>query len=189
MLELQGIQNVTTIFMHLVAKLYKNLRSSFKAGLGNLLPANQNYPPRPFTNCSNYMARLVVLYFMSLPSLQDLVLHTYEKPHWTINVLYVVFSTFITNSVNQELIWLKLHNLPSISNVTNSERNGIVDRKLVRPARPCRMLYSIFKMPKFSAKNFCDGLEMKSASPSAVIQQAGAPETAAKSVTPCFTFD
>jgi len=50
------------------------------------------------------MARLVVLYLMSLPSLQHLVLHTYEKPHWTINVLYVVFSIFVTNSENQELI-------------------------------------------------------------------------------------
>jgi len=41
---------------------------------------------------------------------------------------------------------------------------------------------SIFNMPEFSAKNFCDGLEMKFASPSDGIQQAGAPETAAKSV-------
>jgi len=40
------------------------------------------------------MVRLVVLYFMSLPSLQHLVLRTYDKPHWTINVLYVVFSYF-----------------------------------------------------------------------------------------------
>jgi len=189
MLELQGIQNITTIFMHLVVKLYKNLRCSFEAGVGNLLPAKQNYRPRsPFTNCSNYMARLVVLYFMSLPSLQHLVLHTYEKPHWTINVLYVVSSTFVTNSENRELIWLKLHNLPSISNFTNSEENGIVGRKLIRPARPCRVIYSIFNMPEFSDKNFCDGLEMKFASPSAGIQQAGAPEIAAKSVTPCFTF-
>jgi len=33
MLELQGIQNITTIFMHLVVKVYKNknLRRSFKA--------------------------------------------------------------------------------------------------------------------------------------------------------------
>ena len=37
-------------------------------------------------------------------------------------------------------------------------------------------------MPELSAKNFCDGLEMKFASPSDGIQQAGAPETAAKSV-------
>jgi len=29
---------------------------------------------------------------------------------------------------------------------------------------------------------------MKSTSPSGGIQQAGAPETAAKSFTPCFTF-
>jgi len=87
--------------MHLVAKLYKNLRCSFKVGVGNLRPASwirpakQNYPARtPFTNCSNYMASLVVLYFMSLPSLQHLVLHTYEKLHWTINVVYVVFFYF-----------------------------------------------------------------------------------------------
>jgi len=42
------------------------------------------------------MAHLVVLYLMSLPSLEHLVLHrpTYEKPHWTKNVLYVVLSYF-----------------------------------------------------------------------------------------------
>jgi len=39
-------------------------------------------------------------------------------------------------------------------------------------------------MPEFSAKNFCDGLEMKFASPLDRIQQVGAPATAAKSVTP-----
>ena len=43
-------------------------------------------------------------------------------------------------------------------------------------------IYSIFSMPEFSAKNFCDGLEMKFASASDGIQLAGAPETAAKSV-------
>jgi len=43
-------------------------------------------------------------------------------------------------------------------------------------------------MPEFSTKNFCDGLEMTFASPLGDIQQAGVPETAAKSVTPCFTF-
>jgi len=36
--------------------------------------------------------------------------------------------------------------------------------------------------------NFCHGLEMKFASPSGGIQQAGTPETVAKNVTPCFTF-
>jgi len=84
--------------MHFVAKLYKNLRCPFKAGVGNLQPTGRirptkkNYPARtPFTNCSSYMARLVVLYFMSLPSLQRLVLHTYEKPHWTTNVVNVFF--------------------------------------------------------------------------------------------------
>jgi len=40
--------------------------------------------------------------------------------------------------------------------------------------------------PEFPENNFCDGLEMKRASPLGGIQQAGAPETAAISVTPCF---
>jgi len=55
-------------------------------GVGNLRPAGQirpgkrNHPARsPFTQCSNCMARLVVLYFMNLPSLQHLVLYTYEE--------------------------------------------------------------------------------------------------------------
>jgi len=43
-------------------------------------------------------------------------------------------------------------------------------------------------MPELSEKNFCDGVEMKCASPIGGIQQAGAPETAAKSVAPYFTF-
>jgi len=34
---------------------------------------------RPFTNCGNCVTYLVVLYFMYLPSLQFLVLHTYEE--------------------------------------------------------------------------------------------------------------
>jgi len=91
MLELQGIQNITTIFMHLVVKLYKNknLRCSFKATV-----------------------------------------------------------------------------------------DAVVKGKI----------YSIFSMQEFSANNFCDGLEIKFASPLDGVQQAGAPETAAKSVTPCFTF-
>jgi len=67
MLELQGIQNITTIYMNLVVKLYKNIRSSFKAGVGNLRPGKQNYPPRStYKNCSNYMARLVVLWYYIL---------------------------------------------------------------------------------------------------------------------------
>ena len=50
------------------------------AWVGNLRPAKQNHPARsPFTNCSHCMARLVVLYFMSLRSLQILVLYTYEE--------------------------------------------------------------------------------------------------------------
>jgi len=41
-------------------------------------------------------------------------------------------------------------------------------------------------MPEFQERNFCDGLEMKLTSPLDGIQQAGAPEIAAKSVTPFF---
>jgi len=37
-------------------------------------------------------------------------------------------------------------------------------------------------MPGLLERNFCDGFEMDG------IQQAGAPETAAKGVDPCFTF-
>jgi len=44
----------------------------------------------------------------------------------------------------------------------------------------------ICSTPELPEKNFCDGLEMKRASPSGGLQQAGAPETAALSVTPCF---
>jgi len=43
-------------------------------------------------------------------------------------------------------------------------------------------------MPELSETNFCDDREMKFTSPLGGLQQAGAPETAAKSVTPCFTF-
>jgi len=49
------------------------------------------------------MAHLSVLYFMNLPSLQLLVLHTYEKPHCAINVLYVAFWAFVVKYENQEL--------------------------------------------------------------------------------------
>jgi len=41
-------------------------------------------------------------------------------------------------------------------------------------------------MPDLLERNFCDGLEMKFTSPFGEIKQAGASETAAKSVTPCF---
>jgi len=51
-----------------------------------------------------------------------------------------------------------------------------------------RAKYTVFVACQLYQKNFCDGLEMKFTSPLGVIQQAGAPETAAKSVTPCFTF-
>ena len=41
-------------------------------------------------------------------------------------------------------------------------------------------------MLEISERSFCDGLEMKLPSPSGGIQQTGAPETIAKSVTPSF---
>jgi len=43
-------------------------------------------------------------------------------------------------------------------------------------------------MPDLSERNFCDGLETKFTSQLGGIQQASAPETNAKSVTPCFAF-
>ena len=39
---LQGMQNITTIFMHLVAKLYKNLRYSFKQSYSWCCSQGQN---------------------------------------------------------------------------------------------------------------------------------------------------
>jgi len=41
-------------------------------------------------------------------------------------------------------------------------------------------------MPELSERYFCDGLEMKLAMPLFGILQDVAPETAVKSVTPCF---
>jgi len=49
-------------------------------------------------------------------------------------------------------------------------------------------LYSICSTPELSERNLGDGLEMKFTSPLDWMQQAGASETAAKSVAPCFTF-
>jgi len=49
-------------------------------------------------------------------------------------------------------------------------------------------LYSIFSTAKISETKFCDDLKVKFTSPLGGIQQTGAPETAAKSVTPCFAF-
>ena len=49
-------------------------------------------------------------------------------------------------------------------------------------------LYGTCSTPELSERNFCDRVEMKFTSPLGGIHQAGASETAAKSVTPCFTF-
>jgi len=44
------------------------------------LARQANHPAvRPFTNCSNCMTRLAVLYFMNVPSLQLRLLLTYEE--------------------------------------------------------------------------------------------------------------
>jgi len=48
--------------------------------MGNLRTDKKDHPARvPFTNYSNIKFRLVVLYFMNLPWLQLLALHTYEQ--------------------------------------------------------------------------------------------------------------
>jgi len=49
------------------------------------------------------MARLVV-YFINLSCLQLILLHVYEKLHYGINVLYVIFWAFIMDCENEELI-------------------------------------------------------------------------------------
>jgi len=50
-------------------------------------------------------------------------------------------------------------------------------------------MHSICSTPELSEeRNFCDGLEIMFISLLGEIQQAGASETAGKSVTPCFTL-
>jgi len=49
-------------------------------------------------------------------------------------------------------------------------------------------IYATCSAPELSERNFCEGLQIKFIPPLGEIQQAGAPETPAKSVTPCFTF-
>jgi len=49
-------------------------------------------------------------------------------------------------------------------------------------------IYNICSMLESSERNFCDGVEMKFIPPLGGIQQADAPEIAAKGVTPCFAF-
>jgi len=72
-----------------------------RAGCGP--PSKIIRPAAPLRNFINCMARLVLLYFMNL-SLQHLVLHTYEKPHCAVNVIYVAFWVFVVKYENQELI-------------------------------------------------------------------------------------
>ena len=68
-----------------------------------------------------------------------------------------------------------------------------LDRMLCRPdlklwlMLQSRAKYTVFIACQSYQTNFCDGLEMKLTPPLDGIQQAGATETAAKSVTPCFT--
>jgi len=88
------------------------------------------------------LARLVVLYFINLPSLQHLSLNTYEsplmKPHCAINVLNVTFWSFVMNSENQELITDQNSIILKFNNIIHSKGNAIVGGKLVLPATPCR---------------------------------------------------
>jgi len=49
-------------------------------------------------------------------------------------------------------------------------------------------IYCFCSMPELSERNFCDGFEIKFTSLLSVIQQAGAPETAAKSVNSLIYF-
>ena len=51
-----------------------------------------------------------------------------------------------------------------------------------------RTKYTVFVARQSYQKKFFDWLEIKFTSSLGEIQQAGAPETVAKSVTPCFTF-
>ena len=61
---------------------------------GRIWPAKQNHPARsPFTNRSKFMAYLMVLHFVNLPSLQTSCIAylwktKFEKPHCVINVGY-----------------------------------------------------------------------------------------------------
>jgi len=48
--------------------------------------------------------------------------------------------------------------------------------------------HSTCSTPELSKRNFYNGLEIKFTSPLRQIEQAGASETAEKSVTPCFTL-
>ena len=107
-----------------------------RAGWG---PPSKIIPPgAPLPNCINCMARLVLLYFMNLPSLQHLVFHTYEKPHSALNVLYVPFWVLVVKYENQRLIWLIFHKSPGFN---NSKGNGIIGGKLVRPAIHCGVCF------------------------------------------------
>jgi len=72
-------------------------------------------PAATLPNCTNCTTRQVVLYFMNLPSLQHLVLHTYEKPHCAINVLYVAFLAFVVKYENQELICFNSKNAQDLT--------------------------------------------------------------------------
>jgi len=72
------------------------------------------------------MAGLVVLYFINLPSLQLLVLNTYEELLTrssidAINALYAAFYAFVMNCGNQELIWLNFRQFPRFNNSKETE--------------------------------------------------------------------
>jgi len=104
----------------------------FRAGVGNLQPvgrirsAKQNHPARrPFTKflCNSGPPSGTILYeFTLLPT----------------SCIEYLRGTLMRNRIAQELTWFKFHNLPRFN---NSKENGIIGRKLLRPAIPCRVCF------------------------------------------------
>ena len=85
-------------------------------------------PVALFANCSDCMARLVVLYFMNL-TLKLLVLHAYEELQYLWEsalcykcTLYRIWC-FHYKLWKSGLAWLKFHKFPSFNNITNSGGN------------------------------------------------------------------
>ena len=109
--------------------------------------AKQNHPARrPFTNYSNCMTRLGALLFYESSLLTNSCFAslwgtTYEKLHWAIDVLNGVFWSFVMNSEDQELIWLKFYKFPNFINIIISRECGIIGGKLVGPAIPCTVCF------------------------------------------------
>jgi len=89
-------------------------------------------------------------------------------------------------------VWASRHknvyhrHINAFSFKTVQNKNARFSFKATVDAADKDTFYSICSTPKTSTRKFCDGLEMKFTSSWGGIQQAGTPETGAKSVTPCF---